>query len=369
MKLFYYIIFGLLILSSFLADYVNLNYIYIYFSLIFFITLYFLIKKDINILREKISFILLITLLAAIDKINDFTYNYDFTQIFPLIYVILVVLFLQGIKVEKCDIWNILRNISLVGIIISIFYSLFNNIDFDILNRDTAALTFFYAGIYFYSNKKGKYIIFLLAMMIGVFYLTSRTLIISFSTFLFIHFTFMHRIKKHIFFIFLITTFIFSFLIIYLGVLMEYKITQSGYTIFSGHGLLWGAFLEDLFSSPLREILLGKSTTQLSLTNSFSNIYNSVTDSTLNILISGHTHNGIVYTLYNTGVIGIICLYKIILTCIKSIKYNLQNINLFFGIFIFWFFNGRGLTSIYLVSTLLLITLIIPINNNQKKTH
>ncbi|MCE5319783.1 MAG: hypothetical protein LLF93_01610 [Bacteroidales bacterium] len=157
------------------------------------------------------------------------------------------------------------------------------------------------------------------------------------------------------------------------GIIYEYSNLGLGDTVFSGHGLVWGANLNTLVSASTSNILLGCPTTEESLLKSFEArdmnfLLEGKHEFITTILQGGNTHNGIVYTLYNTGIIGFILLIIIFTKSFKVLEYNYNNLNAFIGVFIIWVFNGRSLTGIYLLSTLMLITLMIPIKPGSVTT-
>lgn len=374
MKVFYYIIFGIVLLSTLLTDFFGFPISYVYITAIGVILIYFLAGNRFFINRKKLQLFLLLTCLVTLDKLNDFASGLNLAQLFPIFYCMLIVVFLLGLKeYENNLVWSIIRRVSLIGVLLALAFSFTYGISLNQLNRDCSALLFIYFVSYFYSNKKGRFLVFLITFFLGVVVMEARTLTLSFGIFLIGYYIFHSRNQKKVVNMTIILAVFCSLIVTAAGIIYEYSNLGLGDTVFSGHGLVWGANLNTLVSASTSNILLGCPTTEESLLKSFEArdmnfLLEGKHEFITTILQGGNTHNGIVYTLYNTGIIGFILLIIIFTKSFKVLEYNYNNLNAFIGVFIIWVFNGRSLTGIYLLSTLMLITLMIPIKPGSVTT-
>ena len=164
---------------------------------------------------------------------------------------------------------------------------------------------------------------------------------------------------------------IFSTIVIQTGVTLEKNLGGVS-SIFTGRGLLWGQAVDKILNGPTIKFYFGYPTSKEELLKEFGDYNIGNNESQIEhmgrILEGGNFHNGLVYTLYNTGVVGFVLFIVIMFNCFRLMEYNINNLNAFNGAFVIYLLNGRSLYGIYILSILLLIILSVKLEKSQN-TH
>lgn len=323
---------------------------------------YILQHKTIK-LNEVCAFIVILT---CIDKINDLIYCFTLTNIGPVIYVFFVSLVFNNIdNVQKPYVIKIFARLLVLATVLNIAQCAIQGASpLRSLDRDVSAMLMLYSMLNFYYGKR-KWIIMALSIFTCVFVLEARTMILSYGVFGVGYYLLRKgenvTLKKTA----LILEFLFSFFIIFLGIQSEFLLGLNhgdGGIDFSGRGYIWGAALSELFAGSWRDILFGIPSSPENLKAIFDyNLfeYESLNESIGPLLTAGHFHNTVVYYLFNTGIIGTVLLFIICYKSLKRFEFCFENFNIFNALFLVALFNGKSITSMYIISTLFMFILFV----------
>lgn len=315
------------------------------------------------------SLLVSITLLSAIDKLNDLFESFQILRnIGPILYVFLFVKYLltKSYKNVGSEIRTIFYSLCITAFV-DFVLSYLSGVDFRAFSSDVSVLLLF-AWILIMWYGKGKFLATLGVAFVTIFLLESRTIILSMLAFLLVYFLWdkMSKGSKNGLRKFYIACeLLCAFLITGFGIWVEcFKNGMSnGSSIFSGHGVLWGLCLEHFISGNFSNFLFGFPSTPETYKKAFDgiNLLYSGNDYIANYsersLLHGNFHNSFIYYLYNTGVIGLSLLTSLIIRCLKNNKYKKEPVGLFSAILFVALLNGQSLTSIYIISTIFIMSM------------
>lgn len=348
----------------------NIPYSVVYVLALGTLTLYFTTENGLKFSAQKVTLFVLFLSLAAIDKLNDFFYSVSFTQFLPLIYSVCIYVFLMGLKEsEILQFWKTTAHICYFIVIASILLAIAKNIPLSDYDRDVSAIVYLLIIYEFVSNKK-RYWLILLLIVLDIYILEARTIILSlvafWGSYYIFHFKKWHMLMRMV----LILELIVMSVLTHEAIKFETDL-QMRTPLFTGRGLIWGAAV-DKISNPEYKYhqFIGVPSTERKLAENFSSTMldsrEGRSDNLMSDLLGGHFHNGLVYTIYNTGIIGCIILVLIIMFSFKSLDYNLNNYSAFLGMFIIWGLNGRSLNGIYVISTMMMMLLLVKLPKRIK---
>ena len=368
--MFFYLICVLLFGSPYLLQ-LNISFKIQYFISLVLLFLYFIYEKKFILPWNKLRIFVLFFLLTAIDKLNDFFYCADLSQLISILYSFFIFVFLLGMTEDEGRMfWKIVKNVVLFSCCIATLLAIVNHTPLEDFDRDVSAALYIYFVCTFFSCKR-NYLILFLVLYVEIFVFEARTLILSFIAFILSFFFFRkctnNSWKKNALILELVAL---SFMI-YGAITFERKagcITP----LFTGRGLLWDAGTEKILHPDSNVyFFLGIPSTSANLGKNFGGIIldprEGRGDNLLSDLEGGHFHSGFIYTLYNTGIIGCLLLLFIFFTSFSRLEYNYCNFCAFMGALIIWVLNGRSINGIYLLSTMMMLFLLVPISVNTSK--
>lgn len=314
-------------------------------------------------------------LLVLIDKTNDLLYEVSLTNIGPIIYAVCITIVFNNIKgkTEK-DFLRIFPALLLIATIFNIVYCItLGSAPLRSLDRDVSAMLMLYSMLNFYYGKY-KWPVMLLSIIICVVVLEARTMVLSYGVFFVGYYLFKKHSRVKLKKAGLILEFLFSLFVIYLGIQTEMLLGPSGSeggVDFSGRGYLWGAALSTFFSGSITNIIFGMPSNPGNLNHLFGYDmfeYDSLNESIGKLLTAGNFHNTVVYYIFNTGVVGTFILFSIFYKALKRFGFNNENYNIFNALFLVALFNGKSITGIYIISTMLMFILFIKLPSPRDRS-
>lgn len=334
--------------------------VFIYSLILTLLSYWVYLNKKIS--KESSIYVFGLFLISMIDKFNDFSTNGNLGLfIIPFSFLLITSFFFN----TKLDVRKALPRIVLINILILFLLNL--KTPFAAYDRDITTLIVFYS-ILSYKRFNSKVLI-LIAFLITFLLFESRTSIFSFIAFLAIV-----TIKKNypivkksiILFTVIISTAIISTVIYY-----ETSVTKGVSVEFTGRGIIWERAISNTLGSNIKNILLGSPSNPKDLEEIFGTIRiqgkKNQSEHMRDILLAGNFHNGIVYIIFNTGVIGLTLFSILAIKFLNNTK-NTFEIALFISIYIIYFFNGRGITSLY-IDSIILIYILSRTRSNANITH
>lgn len=310
----------------------------------------------------------LMTLICFIDKINDFLVDFDILRnIGPVLYCFFLVKYLlvKQYNNNTIEVRYIFR-VSIATFLLELFRNLMSGAEFRFFSSDISTILIFIWVLYMWYGRH-KLVASIIVVFLTIFLFEARTMILSISVFLFIYY-YWNKVKTHMkkfpqFF--LLCELVGVFIVTAYGIWDETikNGMSNGSGIFSGHGILWGLCLEQYLTGDLINQLFGYPTTPALYEKIFGGInvlYSGneyIANNSEESLIHGNFHNSFVYYIYNTGIFGLFLLSIVIQKVFKNNQYNFESIGLFSVVLIIAVFNGQSLTSIYLISTIFLLSL------------
>ena len=359
------VLFGLLISAMVLA---SIGVPIFVIQLILCIVLLLLTTKS-NIDNKRKELLLLITLLVCIDKTNDLLADFDLLRnLGPIIYCFLLSRYLLTKNYNKVNgeipfiFWT-----SILAVALEIAVNYTAGVEYRLYSGDISTLLLFIWILnMWYGTMKIAFTC--LIVFLTVFTFEARTMILSISVFTIIYLLWNKIVlncRLNLPRWYLRCVMLGSLLVTFYGIWDE-TIKDgmgNGSGVFSGHGVLWGLCFEQYITGDIINQVFGFPTTSAIYERVFGNInllYNGneyIANNSENSLLHGNFHSSLVYYLYNTGILGLIILYNLILKAFKNNEYNFQSIGLFSAVVIVSIFNGQSLTSIYLISTLFILSL------------
>lgn len=362
-------ILGILVLYPFFDFIISGDFIYFFVTL--FLCLFLYVFDWLKIHSRDKAVVFLFLTIQFIDKIGNDILRGSFTlsPLFVFVFSFLFFLFLINIRPDKIfSFWRILRKLSFVLLLLFAgMYVLSLGRSMSTINREVSLVFFLYYVLVFYYKKKYRIPAFLFTFFFGFFVCENRTLLLAYVIFTLGN-CIVSRLRPKTINFLIITIFFLSFLLISLAIYLELVYGQSYFEIFTGRGLLWSVYIGSILTSDsVCSFLLGMPSDLESIIRLFSNT-TLLSDFPFmeRTLLMGHPHNGLVYMIFNTGIIGIILLIIFVYKCFKRLQYNPYNFVLFSSVFVMFFFYGRSICSIYVPSVLVLISLLVPLNLNKK---
>lgn len=316
----------------------------------------------------------LLIILVLIDKINDLRFDFTLSNIGPVVYTVFIALVFNNIEGKTES--SFLKSFTLLLLLAAIF-----NIVYCItlgasplrsLDRDVSAMLMLFSMLNFYYGKH-RWLAMLLSIFVCVMILEARTMILSYGVFLLGYYILerFNSIKLKKFALFL--EFLFAFFVISLGIQTEFLLgpgNSEGLVDFSGRGYIWGAALSAFSSGSITDVLFGMPSNPENLRRLFGYDlfeYESLNESIGSLLMAGHFHNTVVYYIYNTGVVGTFILFLIFYKSLKRFGFSNENYNIFNALFLVALFNGKSITSIYIISTLFMFILFVRLPEKKTK--
>lgn len=318
------------------------------------------------------SVFLLLLSLVLIDKINDVIYDVSFNNIGPIVYTGLIALVFSNIGgTSNLNFVLFIKRVLICAVFVNVCYFFtVGSVPIKSMDRDVSGMLMLYSMLNFYYGRY-KWIVLFLSVFVCIFVLEARTMILAYGVFIVGYFAFKRHDRIILKKLALLLGFIFALCIIYIGILTEF-VYDSHNTLsvidFSGRGYIWGVALSILFSSSWHNILFGIPSNPSNLKILFDHNffeYSSLNESIGTLLVAGHFHNTIVYYLFNTGVFGVFILFLIIYKSLKRFRFCNENYNILYALYFVAMFNGKSITSVYIISTLFMLILFVQLPDSK----
>lgn len=309
--------------------------------------------------------------LISIDKLNDIYFN-GLSIVIILSYIFSLTLILMLDQVSKYDgeyFYRFLRTVALNFGVAGLITAYLLNVPFAFLNRDISILLSLSMVLMLNMKESVKnlrawdYLLYIAVTTVVLTITESRSdagiLILIFVLF---HLISPYRTTMKIIILKILPIAVIaliSFAIIYE---VSIKGATSTTSLFTGRGLIWYAYLKQLFTSNqfllgINSIVIDDSIIDSDLILYYSNNY--TMSHIRNIILSGNTHSVFVFYLVNTGIVGFLLLLSFYY---KSLDKMMSKHNFYLIVYctILVTFQGRNIGSLYLVSNIFMIALYVP---------
>lgn len=356
-------------ISSFIIPIIGISIGVVYAIYLLLFILYVKVVRRFCVGRIEKKLIFLFVLLIAIDKLNDFFYACELKQLLSLIVSISIVLFFVFQMHRAREVWRLVRFSSLFCVIVFFIISFLYKIPLDALDRDASSLLYiFFVSCYSLSFWK-KILLFFPIALIENFLFEARSVVVALIIYLLVDALLSFSNKKWLKKMLLITEIIFSMFVIKIAIDVESTIKTPS-IMFTGRGLIWEQAVSHVFcGGSTYNLFLGFATTNESLEQKFGKELiareKSKDEYMTKILLGGHFHNGIIYSLYNTGAFGLFLLFLCFSQSFKRLDYNRKNIAAFTGFYIIYVLNGRSIYGIYVLSIIMLLIILLPMEEYE----
>lgn len=309
-------------------------------------------------------------ILQIIDKLNDVFGGGDVGQLFPIIYTACFIPFLI-INRNKPTIVDDIRRPLLFAILFLFLYAFLRNVPLRELDRDLSIMVLFryFLFVFSFKNKTIKVVVGVLVFYLLWELLEARTASLSMVVFVAIYWL---KIQKLIFQRFILLGAILSAIgLTAFGVYYEYFSLGAVSELYTGRGVMWGeVVLRFVDNNSLFNDLFGFPSTGGQLESDFGDFYIKGRGAHLGeILTRGNFHNTFVYTLYNTGIIGLLLLFISVFKVIKVTAFDYRNFAVLCSMMVVMVFQGRSVVGIYASSIIFQIVLFVPLINSKRNEY
>lgn len=321
-------------------------------------------------LKPFVPVFICLLILQIIDKLNDVFGGGDVSQLFPIIYTACFIPFLI-INRNKPSIVDDIRRPLLFAILFLFLYAFLRNVPLRELDRDLSIMVLFWYFLFVFSfkNKTMKVVVGVLVFYLLWELLEARTASLSMVVFIALYRLKIQKCKAQSFI--LLGAILSAIGLTAFGIYYEYFSLGAVSELYTGRGIIWGEVISRfLENNNLFNGLFGFPSAGGQLESDFGDFYIKGPGAHLGeILIRGNFHNSFVYTIYNTGIIGLLLLFISVFKTIKLSPFDYRSFAVLCAMIVVMVFQGRSVVGIYASSIIFQIVLFVPLINNNKNAN